>query len=510
MAKNKFFYNSIYRGDAPVATVDPVTFTSTNAVTGTAGADLVVSITGINRIAGEIVYWNITGANETDFSDLKGLANSVVLDGNAQATITKTLDNVNAATGTFNFTLRTGSPNTWSKALHTTASITIGETPGMVFSGFDSSGTNSGANVYVYSNSGDIVVDSLPAFTGIGYVDVLLVGGGGARGSFLRSNVTGIIDNVGSSGGGGAGEFWQTNTTITSTGTATTASIGSGGTAANDSFSNGGNTTAFGLTALGGGGGGRSWPLIATTNPDNTTYSQTGFSTGVIKGKAGGSSGGAASEAWYVPALGLTPPTSQTNTVDIWRQDTNNVLGPSSGSLNVWQAAIGEVQSKTASNGLGNDGGQAGGGAYSSSAGGTTVNNSIFNLASRTTGPDTLYANISMYPMGGGGGGGANVAGGSPAVNWVGGGTKGGAGGNGYTTTKWTTDGSSESYAGGGGGGGTTRSRLDYFSMISGTSNGDNGVGSDGPGGGGNGTNASGQNGIVVVRAPTTYRILQV
>lgn len=511
MAKNKFFYNSIYRGDAPTPTVDRVTFTSTNTVTGNAGADLEVSITGINRIAGETVYWNITGANESDFTDNKGLANSVVLDGNAQATITKTLDNVNSATGEFNFTLRTGSPNTWSQALHTTANVTIGTTPGIVFSGFDSSGTNSGANVYVYETSGDIIVDSLTAYPGIGFVEVLLVGGGGARGLFMRSNAVGIIDNVGSQGGGGAGEFVQSNTTITSTGTVTTATIGSGGTPSAVQFADGDDTTAFGITAKGGGGGGRSWPLVGTLNPDNITLSQLGYFTGNIHGRPGGSSGGAASEVIVIPIY--TRPTDYANTANIWAEDTNGILSPGLGSLNAWSGMIGEVKSNTAVSGLGNDGGQAGGAAYSNLDGSSLgAYDSIFEIKSRTIGPDRLYANLAMWSLGGGGGGGANTSGSAPNVNWR---TdqRGGAGGDGYTTTIWTTDGSSQSYAGGGGGGGMTRTRGDYFDMISATFSGPSGIGYNGPGGGGGGNSTAGgnaQDGIVVVRAPSTYKILQV
>ena len=49
--------------------------------------------------------------------------------------------------------------------------------------------------------------------------------------------------------------------------------------------------------------------------------------------------------------------------------------------------------------------------------------------------------------------------------------------------------------------------------MISATSSGPSGIGHDGPGGGGGGNSTAGgnaQDGIVVIRAPSTYKILQV
>ena len=100
-------------------------------------------------------------------------------------------------------------------------------------------------------------------------VSYLIVAGGGSGGPSQFS--------LGGGGGGGAGGLLSGTATITS-GNVYTFTVGAGGAAATASGTgpgnNGGNSTAFGLTALGGGGGG---------NGNNG-----GNSTGLVGGSGGG------------------------------------------------------------------------------------------------------------------------------------------------------------------------------------------------------------------------------
>ena len=96
--------------------------------------------------------------------------------------------------------------------------------------------------------------------------EITLVGGGGG----------------GSAGGGGGGQVIYSDTEITISNQTYSISVGAGGAAGNSNITanggangyNGGNTTAFGLTALGGGGGG------AWTNSAPFTGAQGGYSYG--------------------------------------------------------------------------------------------------------------------------------------------------------------------------------------------------------------------------------------
>ena len=110
----------------------------------------------------------------------------------------------------------------------------------------------SGYRAHKFTSDGTLVVPkSIVA-------DVLLVGGGGGGGANRKSNI-----DFGGAGGGAGGLVYQTNIVIAA-GTYTVA-IGAGGTGggtpdgdAKVNGTNGGNTTAFGFTAYGGGGG-ASW-----------------------------------------------------------------------------------------------------------------------------------------------------------------------------------------------------------------------------------------------------------
>ena len=119
--------------------------------------------------------------------------------------------------------------------------------------------------IHTFTSNGSFVVSN--AGYGATTVDYLIVGGGGGGGT---------ADSVGKGGGGGAGGLLYGSLNVT----AQTYSIaigggGSGGnTGADTRGNNGGNSSALGLTALGGGGGG---------GGKNATYKN---------GKSGGSGGG--------------------------------------------------------------------------------------------------------------------------------------------------------------------------------------------------------------------------
>ncbi len=92
--------------------------------------------------------------------------------------------------------------------------------------------TSGGDNIYTFTSSGSIT------FSTGGTVRVLAVGGGGG----------------GDTGGGGAGEF-EDDAAVNALAQTYTITVGSGG-AGGSSSANGGDTTALGITAIGGGAGG--------------------------------------------------------------------------------------------------------------------------------------------------------------------------------------------------------------------------------------------------------------
>lgn len=97
----------------------------------------------------------------------------------------------------------------------------------------------SGRTIYIYRQSGSITV------TEAGTVDILLVGGGGGGGASYSSD-----DRFTGGGGGGGGVLYSQSVAV-SPGTYSI-TVGNGGAVGE----NGGNTTAFDLTAYGGGAGG--------------------------------------------------------------------------------------------------------------------------------------------------------------------------------------------------------------------------------------------------------------
>jgi len=232
--------------------------------------------------------------------------------------------------------------------------------------------TNGAYTVFTYTNGGTFTVASS------GYGSVLLVAGGGGGGG------------DGGGGGGGGGVIYQSNFMIPSG--ANSISVGSGGTGANATLAgNGGNTTAFGLTAIGGGGG--------AGNHSNSNG-------------ANGGSGGGSFDPSYPPGAGTGGQGFSGGTVI-----TSNVGGGGGGG---GAGGVGGTGSTSTSNISGGNGGPG--------------------FACSITGTSVYY--------GGGGGGGcwSSAYATSPASGGTGG---GGNGGNPSTNPTAGTNG-----LGGGGGGG--------------------------------------------------------
>ena len=216
--------------------------------------------------------------------------------------------------------------------------------------------------------------------------DVLVVAGGGTGGH----NKAGSYENGG--GGGGGGVVYNKSTALTST--SYTIVVGQGGIIpSGNGQTKGSNSSGFGFTALGGGGG-------------STRDSQTNIN--------GGSGGGAVN----------------------WSPHTTNGQATQPGS---------------ASGGLGNNGGTAtqvsstnGGSAGGGGAGGAGVNGSSTtggNGGSGTSQPNFSSYGVSGYFAGGGGGGGATAG-------------SGGSGGGGGAGSSSSINGTSGTAHTGGGGGG--------------------------------------------------------
>lgn len=248
---------------------------------------------------------------------------------------------------------------------------------------------------YAFTSSGSIT------FSAGGDVDVLLVAGGGA----------GSGGTLG--GGGGAGGLLTS--TVTTTATTYTITIGAGGTGGNPVGGNGGNTTALGLTAIGGGFGG-------TYGSNNQI------------GANGGSGGGGTYYPTTTGGIGVYPGSTYLNQA---RQGYDGGVG------------------RNFSVGAG-----TGGGGGAGAIGGAAGANDPGPSGTGGVGLQLNYNGSNVYYAGGGGGGGYNAG----NDQGGGGGLGGGAGGGGVAlgtsdtargaTAPTTTVGGTAGVNTGGGGGG--------------------------------------------------------
>jgi hypothetical protein len=255
------------------------------------------------------------------------------------------------------------------------------------------------------------------AITGSFTAAYLIVGGGGGGGT----------NGYASNGGGGAGGFLSNSTTITA-GTAYAIVVGAGGSSA----TNGANSSAFGITALGGGGGG--------TGPN-------------ANGQAGASGAGG-------------------NSVDYEAGNGGTGGAGTSGQGSGGGSAINGFAPGWASGGGGGAGGSGGTASRPDGLGTAQGGNGGIGLQSSITGVATYYAGggggfgDGRYPSGsgsggaGGGGSGSGVAGTANTGGGGGGGrtgiTNGAVGGSGVVIISYasivqrSTGGTVTSYSSGG------------------------------------------------------------
>lgn len=178
-------------------------------------------------------------------------------------------------------------------------------------------------------------------------VDVFLVGGGG---SGVRTPT--VLGDGKHGGGGGSGGFTATAKNIAvAAGTAYPIVIGAGGTATDDGFTGapGGDTTAFGKTAKGGGCGSA---MLAAGGYGGSGGGGHGDGTDRKQGGAGGSDGGNGKSGSYTYAA----------TYGFGQGKTTREFGEKNGTLYAGGGGGGSGSSSTNSFGDGGKGGAGGGG----------------------------------------------------------------------------------------------------------------------------------------------------
>ena len=245
-------------------------------------------------------------------------------------------------------------------------------------------------DIYTFTQSGTIEIE------GCSFADVLIVGGGGGGGSWV----------YGGGGGGAGGVIYEQDLCIT--GGVYQVIVGAGGAGgtitssvwSQNAATNGANSTAFDLVAIGGGAGG----------------SANGVSGAA--GAAGGSGGGGGG----------------------YTSGTRNGGAGTSGQG--YKGGIGTGQSTSDVHG----GGGGGAGAVGTAATTTKAGDGGTGIACSISGVEKWY----------GGGGGGGTGSGSDANKGAGGNGGGGAGGRLYASGTWhgTNGGSGTANTGGGGGGG--------------------------------------------------------
>lgn len=250
--------------------------------------------------------------------------------------------------------------------------------------------------VHVFTGNGTFTPPS-----GLGSLDVLIVGGGGGGGGYRR----------GSGGGGAGGLRWETGVTVNQPSYSVQIGAGgAGGTTSNNATGDGesGGDTAFGaLTAVGGGGGGRG---------DQGT-------TGASGGAGGSGGGGGSTNSNNNPRPGGAGTVGQGNAGGAGNTSSNgnNQSGGGGGGAGAAGAAgsngaaggggIGTDFSATFGTGVGEAGWFAGGG------GGGKRNNQTIGIGGQGGGGNGANSDAPATAgdanTGGGGGGGGNSGGGT-------------------------------------------------------------------------------------------------
>lgn len=357
-----------------------------------------------SNISGTVNFTNVTtGVTTTSNLDVGGTLNLGTIELSAS---THTLDHITARGNVTSTTVQFDNTHT---SLVTSGNVEVGgeltvsgdvNVEGRVLSGHASGGNESvvdGYKIHTFTSSSNFNVVTP------GVVEYLIIGGGGGGGGTHGA-------------GGGGGGFIQGHTLVKSG--LHSIVVGGGGTGSTAQGANGVNSTAFGLTAVGGGGGGRGY---------DATYS--------TSGSVGGSSGGSG------PFV-LTGPDSR---------DFGKV--PEKVYTNRYQGNGGGGGNNTSGAGHGGGGGGAGG------AGGNATTTSNYYAGNGISGVGGLglvsYITGSPVIYAGGGSGGRwagtqsiNVQGGVGGTNG-GGGIGGASGASGMAATAGGIN------TGGGGGGGS-------------------------------------------------------
>ena len=288
--------------------------------------------------------------------------------------------------------------------------------------------------VHRFTSNGTFSVSSVPTGTGYDAINYLIVGGGGSGGGPLGAGggAGGLVHNL----GGSLLPITAINYGIT---------IGAGATGSNSSTRfNGANTTAFGITGLGGGG---------------ASSLTTARSLGITVGNNGGSGGGTGSSDSGGTGGLATQPGSQ------WGGFGHNGGNQIGGGGNTHAASGGGGAGGVGSNATSTTNGGPGGP-------GLQVNIDGNNYYWAAGGGGGRYIGGAGGNGGiGGGGGGATDSNNGPGTGGVGGGSAINSGGNGGNSTS-SAGGSAGSNTGSGGGGATWS----------------------------NGTGGSGGSGIVIIR----------
>ena len=368
------------------------TFNTGLQVTGVATAtSFVGNVTGdvTGNVTGNVTANSITVGDKFINSSGVGLGQTTTAGRNAG--INTAIGTIIYNTNTFQTEVYKGANFGWQNISHSLTQATGGQVSDYIV----------GSTVYrahIFNSSGTFDVTNL----GPGTVDLLLIaGGGGGGGSWSASN-------IGQGGGGGAGGLFYRNDVAINPG-ANAVVIGAGG--VGDGYMEGGNagtdggdSTALGITADGGGRGG--------------SYGSPGYNGGT-----GGSGGGAGYARNPGPATGAG--VADASVVDL--------ISPPAG----WGRAGGDY-SNTAP---GYSAGGGGGAAYAGTSGSATAGG---------PGGDGLRYSIvgfTTYYAGGGGGGTDATQPGNAGVGGVGG------GGAGSDTSTRAFDAIVNTGGGGGGGG---------------------------------------------------------
>lgn len=278
---------------------------SSNLSSVTTGDIVEFTITTANAANGEVLYYSTNNQPSAAFTE--GNTGSFIVNGNV-GTVTLSITANGLDEEFFDLQVRRNSSS--GPLLRQGGNVFIDIPTYLEATGGDVLEEN-GYKIHIFTTSGDFDVSYTPENSS--NLEIILIGGGGGGGS--ASVLTGPL-----AGGGGAGGVFMGNVLNVSPGPYTIL-IGGGGARGNTYNANpggwrgpggnGGNTTAFGYTALGGGGGGA---YTNSSPPVNGKSGGSGGGGGGVPGPDGGSRPGGGGITWdgviqgYPGGNGMNPP----------------------------------------------------------------------------------------------------------------------------------------------------------------------------------------------------------